>query len=137
VGPDWSHPFFFRLEVAEVLGGRCGMRIDPIQANVPDLSRSSNNIQNLLSTPEAQLHQVEADNTVNAAVRVETGSDRSTPESSEKHHELEYTETGKQIVKIVDDSGKVVTQLPTPQVLEVGKQIEIEIEEKRAVDLRS
>lgn len=114
------------------------MRIDPIQPAAPDLSRSQANIQNLSSSPESQLQQPEADRSVIAAVSVESERQGNTRERASRHAQLSYNEDGRAVVEVVNDSdGEVVLQVPTEQVLQVGKQIELKIEEERALDLRS
>ena len=61
-----------------------------------------------------------------------------TRERVSKHAEVTYTEEGKAVVEIVNDSsGEVLLQVPSEQVLQVGEQISKMIEEERAVDLRS
>ena len=114
------------------------MRIDPIQATAPDLSRNQANIQNLSSAPEAQLQQPEADSSVLATVSVESERQGNTRDSAQKHAEVRYNEEGRAVVEIVSDTdGEVVLQMPTDQVLQVAEQIGKQIEEERTVDLRS
>jgi uncharacterized FlaG/YvyC family protein len=114
------------------------MRIDPIQATAPDLSRSQANIQNFSSTPEAQLQQPEADSTVLAAVSVEAERQGNTREHAQTHAQVSYDEDGRAVVEYIKDSdGEVVIQVPSEQVLQVSKQIEKSIEGAREIDLRS
>ncbi len=111
------------------------MRVDPIQASVPDLAQGPAKVDVLSSTPERQLQQPEADISVLAAVKVE--SEQQLKNRSQKHSEVSYDERGKAVVRIInDDSGETILQVPSEQVLEVSEQIEKEIEE-RALDLRS
>jgi uncharacterized FlaG/YvyC family protein len=114
------------------------MRIDAIQATTPDLSKSQSNIQILSSSPATQLQHPEADTSVIAAVSVESERQGNTREHAQTHAQVSYDEDGRAVVEYVKDSdGEVVIQVPSEQVLQVSKQIEITIEEERAVDLRS
>ncbi len=115
------------------------MRIDSIQSDSGDSIATDLKIQKLSSTPETQLHSVEADQSVLPGNAVESDPASTTSDHEQRRRELSFAGHGRMVIReLADESGEVVSQIPTDQVLQVAEEIDKQVEEEqRRLDLRS